>query len=166
MVIFSDKSRKSALSNDSPFSSSFTKKESLRNQPNLRLKPKNIQLVSAFNIEFDNNNELLKHFTQQIKRYYRFRQHYQNIYKDLSITKDKIALCAGLIYPLPLRTKEGCRVLIIEAGHRWKPKEVSINDVFKGLLLVLFLAMVEYRTQVCHWKIFLQLIQDRLAFIR
>lgn len=83
-----------------------------------------------------------------IKRYYRFRLNYPNIYSDLRINKDKVAICAGLIYPLPLRTKEGCRVLVVEAGKRWKPKEVSLNDFFKGLIFVLFLAMVEYRTQI------------------
>ncbi|XP_077270722.1 alpha-tocopherol transfer protein-like isoform X2 [Temnothorax americanus] len=60
-----------------------------------------------------------------MKRYYRFRLNYPHIYKDLLLTKEKTALCAGLIYPLPLRTKEGCRVLVIEAGKRWKPKEIA-----------------------------------------
>jgi len=93
-----------------------------------------------------------------MKRYYQFREHYSNIYIDFLASKQKIALCAGLIYPLPLRTKEGCRVMIVEGGKRWKPKEVPINDFFKGLLLTLFVAMMEYRTQVCRQKIFLQLL--------
>ncbi|XP_018055044.1 PREDICTED: uncharacterized protein LOC108691682 [Atta colombica] len=83
-----------------------------------------------------------------IKRYYRFRLNYPHIYTDLLVTKQKTALCAGLIYPLPIRTQKGSRVLIVEAGKRWKPKEVSINDFFKGMLLILYLAMVEYKTQV------------------
>ncbi|XP_012522231.1 alpha-tocopherol transfer protein [Monomorium pharaonis] len=83
-----------------------------------------------------------------IKRYYKFRLHYPYIYKDLLVSKEKAAICAGLIYPLPIRTKEGSRVLIVEGGKRWKPKEVPINNFFKGLLLILFLAMVECRTQV------------------
>ncbi|KAL0121346.1 hypothetical protein PUN28_006699 [Cardiocondyla obscurior] len=83
-----------------------------------------------------------------IKRYYRFRQNYPNIYKDLLLTKEKTAICAGLIYPLPLRTEDGCRVLIVEGGKRWKPKEVPLNDFFKGVIFILFLAMVEYRTQI------------------
>ncbi|KAG5314026.1 TTPAL protein, partial [Acromyrmex insinuator] len=83
-----------------------------------------------------------------IKRYYRFRLNYPHIYTDLLSTKQKTALCAGLIYPLPIRTQEGSRVLIVEAGKRWKPKEVSTSDFFKGLILVLYLAMVEYKTQI------------------
>ncbi|XP_011638074.1 alpha-tocopherol transfer protein-like [Pogonomyrmex barbatus] len=83
-----------------------------------------------------------------LKRYYRFRQHYPHIFDNLLITKERTALCAGLIYPLPLRTKEGCRLMIIEVGKRWKPKEVSIDDFFKGLMIILYLAMTEYRTQI------------------
>ncbi|KYN07794.1 Alpha-tocopherol transfer protein-like protein [Cyphomyrmex costatus] len=90
-----------------------------------------------------------------IKRYYRFRLNYPHIYTDLLITKQKVALCAGLIYPLPIRNQDGSRVLIIEGGKRWKPKEVTTNDFFKGLILVLFLAMVEYRTQVAGARIIL-----------
>lgn len=132
------------------------------------VKPKNIWLAlghSTFNTEFDNNNELLKYFIQQMKRFYRFRQSYPHIFTNLLVTKEKTALCAGLIYPLPIRNIEGSRILIIEAGKRWKPKEVSINDFFKGLIFILYLAMVEYRTQV-FWNIFFQLIQDRSAFIK
>lgn len=83
-----------------------------------------------------------------IKRYYRFRQNYPNIYAELVVSKQKSALCAGLMYPLPLRTKDGCRVMIVEAGKRWKPKEVSINDFFKGLIFILFLGMIEPKTQI------------------
>lgn len=90
-----------------------------------------------------------------MKQYYRFRKTYLHIYKDLSIIKDKSALCAGLMYPLPLRTAEGSRVVIIEGGKRWKPKEVSLNEVFKGLMFLLLLVTVEYRTQVCRRKKFL-----------
>ncbi|XP_018363926.1 PREDICTED: alpha-tocopherol transfer protein-like [Trachymyrmex cornetzi] len=90
-----------------------------------------------------------------IKRYYRFRLNYPHIYTDLLITKQKNALCAGLIYPLPIRNQEGSRVLIVEAGKRWKPKEVSTSDFFKGLILVLYLAMVEYKTQIAGTRIIL-----------
>lgn len=100
-----------------------------------------------------------------MQRYYRFRLNYPHIYKDLSITKEKTALHAGLIYPLPLRTKEGCRVLVIEGGKRWNPKKVSTTELFRGVIVLLFLGIVEYKTQVCHRNIFLQLIQDRSAFI-
>lgn len=55
--------------------------------------------------------------------------------------------------------------MIIEGGKRWKPKEVSIYEFFRGMILILFLGIVEYKTQVRHRKIFLLLIQDRSAFI-
>lgn len=83
-----------------------------------------------------------------MKRYYRFRQNYPHIYTNLLVTKEKAALYAGLIFPLPLRNNEGARIVIIEGGKRWKPKEVSTNEFFRGMILILNLVMVEYKTQV------------------
>ncbi|XP_039313961.1 alpha-tocopherol transfer protein [Solenopsis invicta] len=90
-----------------------------------------------------------------MKRYFRFRLNYPNIYSDLLITKEKAAFHANLIYPLPLRTKEGSRILIMECGKRWKPKEVSTYVFFRGLILILFLAFVEHKTQIAGGHIIL-----------
>ncbi|XP_011877589.1 PREDICTED: alpha-tocopherol transfer protein-like [Vollenhovia emeryi] len=83
-----------------------------------------------------------------LKRYFQYRLNYPNVYKDLTITKDKTAICAGVIYPLPLRTFEGCRVIVVEGGKHWNPKQVSTHEFFKGVILILFLAFLEYRTQI------------------
>lgn len=85
-----------------------------------------------------------------MKRYFHFQQQYPHIYKDLLPSTAKLALCHGLLYALPFRTNDGCRILVAEAGKRWKPKEVSPNELFKGLILNLFVAMTEPKTQVCY----------------
>ncbi|EFN60569.1 Alpha-tocopherol transfer protein-like [Camponotus floridanus] len=83
-----------------------------------------------------------------IKRFYRFRQNYPHIFIHLLPSKEKIAFCANLIYPLPFRAKDGTRILLIEGGKRWNPKEVSINDFFKGVMLCLLLSLGEPKTQI------------------
>lgn len=87
-----------------------------------------------------------------MKRYYRFRLNYPHVYANLLPSKEKTALFANLVYPLPLRAKDGSRILIGEAGKRWNPKEVSVNLFFKGIIIMLYLALAEPRTQVCHRK--------------
>ncbi|XP_020286468.1 alpha-tocopherol transfer protein-like [Pseudomyrmex gracilis] len=84
----------------------------------------------------------------RMKRYFHFQQQYPHIYKDLLPSTAKLALCHGLLYALPFRTNDGCRILVAEAGKRWKPKEVSPNELFKGLILNLFVAMTEPKTQI------------------
>lgn len=83
-----------------------------------------------------------------MKRYYRFRQNYPHIFVHLLPSKEKIAICSNLIYPLPFRAKDGTRILVVEGGKRWNPKEVSTIDLFKGLLLCMYLALGESKTQI------------------
>ncbi|XP_029679538.1 uncharacterized protein LOC115245383 isoform X2 [Formica exsecta] len=82
-----------------------------------------------------------------MKRYYRFRLNYPHIYADLLPSKEKTAFCANLIYPLPFRAKDGSRILIIEGGKRWNPKEVSLNTLLRGLIIMLYMAVAEPKNQ-------------------
>lgn len=83
-----------------------------------------------------------------MKRFYRFRQNHPHIFINLLPSKEKIAICANLVYPLPFRSKDGSRIVVIEGGKRWNPKEVSTNDIFKGLIMCLYLALAEPKTQI------------------
>jgi hypothetical protein len=53
-----------------------------------------------------------------------------------------------MLYPLPLRNKDGSRVLLLEVGKRWKVKEVPPDHYFRNLLLLLDVGMIEFKTQV------------------
>lgn len=99
-------------------------------------------------------------FTQQMKRYYRFHQANPHIFANLLPSVEKKVFCSGMMYPSPLRNEEGCRFIIIEAGKRWKPKEISLDQIFKGLIICMKAAMMEAKTQVCRRNIiFSRLIQ-------
>ncbi|XP_070153490.1 alpha-tocopherol transfer protein-like [Polyergus mexicanus] len=83
-----------------------------------------------------------------MKRYYQFRLNYPHIYADLLPSKEKTALFANLIYPLPFRAKDGSRILVIEGGKRWNPKEIGLNTLFRGLIIMLCIAMAEPKNQI------------------
>lgn len=83
-----------------------------------------------------------------IKRHYRFYQTYPHIFINLIPSKDNIPICSNLIYPLPLRNKEGSRTLLLEAGKKWKPKIVPFDMYFRSLLLLMIIASTEYKTQI------------------
>ncbi|GAB1862165.1 Alpha-tocopherol transfer protein-like [Camponotus japonicus] len=83
-----------------------------------------------------------------MKRFYRFRQNHPHIFIDLLPSKEKTCFCANLVYPLPFRAKDGTRILLVEGGKRWNPKEVPINDFFKGLVMCLYVALGEPKTQI------------------
>ncbi|XP_032668655.1 alpha-tocopherol transfer protein-like [Odontomachus brunneus] len=82
-----------------------------------------------------------------IKGYFRFFQNY-SLVKGLIPSKNKLGFYSGLVYPLPLRGKEGCRIFIIELGKQWNPKKVSLNDIFKTLVLCQLAAIMEPKTQI------------------
>nr|XP_012233241.1 PREDICTED: alpha-tocopherol transfer protein-like isoform X2 [Linepithema humile] len=83
-----------------------------------------------------------------IKRFYRYRQTYSRIFVDFLPSKQKTALCSGILYPMPIRAKDGSRIMIVEGGRLWKPKEHPVEDVWKGILFLLIITMLEVKTQI------------------
>nr|XP_012233420.1 PREDICTED: alpha-tocopherol transfer protein-like isoform X2 [Linepithema humile] len=83
-----------------------------------------------------------------MNRYYRYRQTYSRIFVDFLPSKQKIGLCSGILYPMPIRAKDGSRIMIIEGGRLWKPKEHPLDDCWKGVLFLLTIAMLETKTQI------------------
>lgn len=91
-----------------------------------------------------------------MKRFYKFRQNYPRYCKDLSPNNEKAVLTSDLLFLLPGRS-DGCRVLIIESGRRWKPKIISLDQLFRGVMLCLEAAMSEPKTQVAGVQVILDM---------
>ncbi|XP_066589162.1 alpha-tocopherol transfer protein-like isoform X2 [Prorops nasuta] len=83
-----------------------------------------------------------------MERFYKFRLSHRRVCEDLLPSKERNVFCSGVLTPLPLRNGDGCRILLIESGKKWKPKEVSLDEMFKATMLSLDAAMAEPRTQV------------------
>ncbi|CAD6999204.1 unnamed protein product [Ceratitis capitata] len=54
----------------------------------------------------------------------------------------------NILTVFPNRDQCGRRVLVLELGKRWKHKEVTLDEVFKGAVLFLEAAMLEPETQI------------------
>jgi len=84
-----------------------------------------------------------------IKRYYSFKVKHSDMYNGLVPTREKNVFQQNMLVVQPNRDQLGRRVLIIELGKKWKPSEVTLDEVFKGAVLFLEIAMLEPETQVC-----------------
>lgn len=60
----------------------------------------------------------------------------------------KKCFCSGLLVPLPIECIDGSRLLLIHGGAKWKPKEYNIYDLFKCLMIMMEVAVMEPATQV------------------
>ncbi|XP_057329535.1 alpha-tocopherol transfer protein-like [Microplitis mediator] len=83
-----------------------------------------------------------------MKRFYRFRLTHPRYCDNLTPMTDREIFLSGIITPLPVRNKEGGRLVLIEGGYKWKPKEISLDQIFRGVMLLLDAAIVEPTTQV------------------
>lgn len=83
-----------------------------------------------------------------MKRFYKYRVNHPRYCNNLVPTKEKNILCSEILVPLPDRTPQGCRILLINAGKQWNPKKVHIDEIFRGVMLSLDAAMAEPKTQI------------------
>lgn len=83
-----------------------------------------------------------------LKRFYKFRLNYPRYCQNLLPSNEKKALSSDILIPLSERTPHGCRVLLINAGKKWNTKEITIDEIFRGVMLSLDAAMAEPKTQI------------------
>lgn len=83
-----------------------------------------------------------------MKRFFKFHKNYPQYHDNLYPANDKKVFANGILAPTPLRTKEGERILIMQAGSRWNPKTVTLTDLFRAIQLSLEAAISEPKTQV------------------
>ncbi|KAK9878597.1 hypothetical protein WA026_022858 [Henosepilachna vigintioctopunctata] len=84
-----------------------------------------------------------------IKRYYNFKVKHAVHYDGLIPSKESNIFNANILTVFPNRDQEGRRILVIELGTKWDTKKVTLDEVFKGCVLFLELAMLEQESQVC-----------------
>lgn len=82
-----------------------------------------------------------------MKRFYQFHLNNPRFCKGLVPKNERAVLISGILTFLPERS-DGCRILIIQSGKKWKPKQVSLDQIFRGVMLCLEAAMSEPITQV------------------
>jgi hypothetical protein len=83
-----------------------------------------------------------------VKRYYHFKKKHSDLYDGLVPSKNKNVFDHNILTVLPNRDQFGRRILILELGKKWKHNKVSLDEVYKGCVLFLEIAMLEPETQV------------------
>ncbi|XP_015437052.1 PREDICTED: alpha-tocopherol transfer protein-like [Dufourea novaeangliae] len=83
-----------------------------------------------------------------IKRFYKFRLNNPRYCDSLLPSSETKLLSSEILIPLPDRTAQGCRILLINAGKKWNPKVISLDEIFRAIMLSLDAAMAEPKTQI------------------
>ncbi|KAI4465975.1 alpha-tocopherol transfer protein-related [Holotrichia oblita] len=83
-----------------------------------------------------------------MRKFYKFKLKYPKYSSSLLPVTVEKAYLDEMIYFFPRRTATGSRVMSVNVGNKWNPKEVSLTILIKALLVALEIAMAEPRTQV------------------
>jgi len=84
-----------------------------------------------------------------IKRYYSFKVKHSDVYNNLLPSREANIFKHNILTVFANRDQCGRRILLLELGKRWKHKEVTLDEVFKGCVIFLEAAMLEPETQIC-----------------
>ena len=94
--------------------------------------------------------------------YYRYRHKYAHFFRDLHPRAVEDALTSGVITPVPLRRKDGSRIIFMRPAL-WNPEAVPFVQNYRALLLLLERLIEDEETQV-HGIALLNNLQD-VSFI-
>lgn len=83
-----------------------------------------------------------------MKRFYKFKMNNPRYCLNLLPSNEKKVLSSDMVIPLPDRMADGCRVLQVNCGKAWNTKLISIDEIFRSIILSLEAAMAEPKTQV------------------
>ncbi|KAK9511080.1 hypothetical protein O3M35_005713 [Rhynocoris fuscipes] len=84
-----------------------------------------------------------------VQNYYQFKQKHKDIYDGLVPSREKNVFTHDVITVLPRRDQLGRRILILSLGKKWNHKKVTLDEVYKGVVLFMEAAMIEPETQIC-----------------
>ncbi|KAK9878595.1 hypothetical protein WA026_022857 [Henosepilachna vigintioctopunctata] len=83
-----------------------------------------------------------------MKKFYMFKANHPAYSENLYPSPLRHVFDHEVFVFLPTRTPEGSRIMIVNAGTKWNPKEVTLDDLFRAVMLSIELAMIEPKTQV------------------
>ncbi|XP_044743106.1 alpha-tocopherol transfer protein-like [Chrysoperla carnea] len=84
----------------------------------------------------------------RMKNFYKFKLKHEKMCSNLLPSNEQNVFKQGIITFMPKRDRFKRRIMIIQSGYKWKPKQCSLEEIFKAVMLALEAAMYEPRTQV------------------
>lgn len=86
---------------------------------------------------------------ERMKKYYKLKQKHARLFEDLYPMSVRHVYEQDILTLLPLRDKKGSRMLLMEVGKKWKTSKVSLDDLFRAVLIAITSSMREPTTQIC-----------------
>uniref|UniRef100_T1GTB0 CRAL-TRIO domain-containing protein n=1 Tax=Megaselia scalaris TaxID=36166 RepID=T1GTB0_MEGSC len=86
---------------------------------------------------------------KRLVNFYHMKLKYKDSCEDILPASLKHVFAEGILTLFPKRDQHGRRILCLEAGKKWKPSKVPLNDIFKGIQLTVMGAMAEPTSQIC-----------------
>ncbi|PBC32778.1 Alpha-tocopherol transfer protein [Apis cerana cerana] len=84
-----------------------------------------------------------------MKKFYKFKLNNPRFCLDLVPSNEQKVLRSDIAIPLPDRTADGCRMILINAGKQWNPKIISGDEILRTTMLLIEMAIFEPKTQIC-----------------
>ncbi|XP_069698211.1 alpha-tocopherol transfer protein-like [Periplaneta americana] len=84
---------------------------------------------------------------EKIKKFYIFKLKNPKLYANLVPSTLKNPILSEVLTVLPLRSQHGRRIFLIQVG-KWNVKNVSLNELFRCVMLLVEIAITEFRTQI------------------
>ncbi|TDG48575.1 hypothetical protein AWZ03_004904 [Drosophila navojoa] len=86
---------------------------------------------------------------KRLKNFYNMKSKYGIACENIVPSKLKNVFESEILNLLPNRDQHGRRILVLEAGKKWKPSKVPLVDLFRGIQLTVLGSMVEPFSQIC-----------------
>ncbi|TMW54769.1 hypothetical protein DOY81_000002 [Sarcophaga bullata] len=86
---------------------------------------------------------------KRIKNFFNMKLKYGDACSNVLPGKLQNVFEAELLELLPNRDQHGRRILVLQAGKKWKPSKVPLNDMFRGIQLTVLGSMAEPLSQIC-----------------
>ncbi|KAF7991277.1 hypothetical protein HCN44_002839 [Aphidius gifuensis] len=83
-----------------------------------------------------------------MKRYFRYLKNHPRYCENLVPKNERAIFATRILTPLPYRAKDGSRILVLQGGKIWNPKEISVDQAIRGVLIFSTFATSEPITQV------------------
>ncbi|EFA03469.2 alpha-tocopherol transfer protein [Tribolium castaneum] len=117
-----------------------------------------IQKEPGLHLPLDDVNFLLKFLRpfkfypdsafRVLKKFYKFKLKHPKYGVDVTPNSVRHVFDNEVFVFLPTRTPTGSRIMIINAGTKWNPKDVAVADMFRAIMVAIEIAMLEPKTQV------------------
>ncbi|CAG9864380.1 unnamed protein product [Phyllotreta striolata] len=120
-------------------------RELISNEPNLRVPVD----VDEFLVKFLRPCKFAPETAFKImRRYYRFKTKHPKYGVRITPNSVRHVFDTEVFKILPTRSPDGSRIFIMNIGAKWDPKKVTLEDMFKAVMVTMEIAMLEPKTQM------------------